>query len=727
MAEIIYVDEKKCVGCNKCIRFCMEMEANTSYTLDGESKVRTNAERCVLCGKCIEVCDHRARDFYDDTELFFMDLERGERITVIVAPSIRTNFLDYENLFGFLKHKGVQVIYDVSFGADISTWAYLKVLEERTDGPLVAQPCPAIVRFIEVYKKELLPYLAPVQSPMMCTAIYLKRYEGVKGPIAFLSPCIAKKAEIEDVNTHGMVQYNVTFKKLKEYLETHNINLGAFAAEKYTKMESGLGYLYSRPGGLKENIMLTLKDSWVRDVEGQELAYAYLEELNGRLERKEKVPEFIDILNCPGGCNIGTATTKEIQQDDVDALLNDLKKESMKRLTGNFLKRKIDSLYKEFDRNFLVEDFYRAYQVDTTRTPLIEPSDEKVTEIFREMHKETDRERNLNCSACGYNSCKDMTKAVLNGLNTISNCMDYNRKEAELEKLKYEEKNIELEEKNIDMHGILEEINALSEERFRKSQEISIIIQKLATTSRITTAGVDEMTQSVRHIAESTHNASDFALDVSDAISSIVFAMKEINLSLLEINRNCDRSKDITADAGIRANETHLMIQNLSEASVEINKVLTIINEITDQTNMLAINAAIEAAGAGEYGKGFAVVAGEIKALAKQTGIATGEIRGQIGTMKQYMGDVVESMGAILKVINEISLITNTIAASVAEQSAISGGISSAVVLAAEKAKKITEKTGDIALNSKGAASAIHETSEGIKKLAETAAELSAI
>ena len=126
----IIVDEEKCVGCNKCIRNCIVFDANFARVVGKENKVAVNPDKCVLCGKCIEVCDHEARDFTDDTEVFFEDLQKGDKISVIAAPAIRANFEKYENLFGLLKSKGVDVIYDVSFGADITTWAYLKAIKE---------------------------------------------------------------------------------------------------------------------------------------------------------------------------------------------------------------------------------------------------------------------------------------------------------------------------------------------------------------------------------------------------------------------------------------------------------------------------------------------------------------------------------------------------------------------------------------------------------------------
>lgn len=727
MVGIITVNEENCVGCNKCIRNCLAFEANVSYAVDGANKVKVDSEKCILCGKCIDVCDHDARNFTDDTDRFFEDLEKGKRISVVAAPSVRVNFSEFENLFGYLKSRGVDVVYDVSYGADITTWAYLKAIKENNLTSVIAQPCPAIVAYIEKYKNELIRNLAPVHSPMMCTAIYLRKYENHTSDIAFLSPCIAKTNEINDINTGNMIQYNVTFKKLKEYLETHQVNLISYNKQPFEDIGCSLGCLFSRPGGLRENVEQKVKNAWIRQIEGHEHAYAYLDNYSERVKFNKSVPLLVDILNCPNGCSIGTATAKDIEVDDIDQYLNNMKQEKLTDTGGKMIVKKIDWLYSQFDKTLKLEDFVRRYNMNAQVSDLKEPTEAEYDEVFMQMYKKTTRERQVNCSACGYNNCREMVKAVLNNLNTISNCMDYNRHEATLEKVNFESKNIELEAKNNEINKVLEEVKVMSDERLNKSKEIEQIINNLADASHMTSTGVEEVNQLVGEIAKGTDNVSNFASDVSASVNSVVLAMKEINISLNEISANCGRSKNITADAEEKTRNTNEIIEKLSLSSKQIGKVVRVINEIADQTNMLALNAAIEAAGAGEAGKGFAVVAGEVKALARQTAESTEEIGQQIEDMQQNMSNAVDAMGTISQVIDEMSSITNTIAAAVAEQSAVSGSISNAVVDAAEKVNLITEKTSFIATNSHNAAKSVAEASIGIKELAATASKLSSL
>lgn len=247
--ERIIIHEEKCVGCNKCLRYCPVFEANISYVKDNQNKVRIDEKKCIHCGMCIQKCDHDARDYVDDTEQFFVDLQSGSKITVIAAPSIRANIPDYKRLFGYLRSLGVDIIYDVSFGADITTWAYLKHIKENKLKSVVAQPCPVIVNYIQKYAPAILDKLSRVHSPALCTAVYLKKYQNVQNTIAFLSPCVAKKDEFEDPNTGQYVKYNVTYKKLNDYLVKNQLDYYKFDEKDFQDIGCSLGCLYSRPGG----------------------------------------------------------------------------------------------------------------------------------------------------------------------------------------------------------------------------------------------------------------------------------------------------------------------------------------------------------------------------------------------------------------------------------------------------------------------------------------------
>lgn len=424
--EVLLTNKELCVGCNKCIAKCF-VKANIAFQYNGENRVRVDHLKCIHCGACIEVCDHNARDFVDDTEKFFSDLKRGITISVIAAPSIRFNFPDIKRLFGLLKSLGVKLIYDVSLGADITTWAYLKVIKELNFDSIIAQPCPVIVNYIQKYRPELIGKLAPIHSPMMCTAVYLKRYKDVNNRLAFLSPCIGKIIEINERVMDGLVDYNVTYEKIERYLKNNHLELSLNQEADYDGVGYGIGLTFSRPGGLGENIEFHRQGMWIRQVQGHERAYHYLDEYAQRMHEGKPLPNIVDILNCPSGCNIGTGTSKIVCIDDIDYKMNQLKKEKLLSYHRNLSKREILSVFELFDQELQLSDFMREYEdksylINRAKAQDLEP-------IFTQLHKNTETSRNINCFACGYGNCREFAQAVVQGTNHINNCIDFNRQE----------------------------------------------------------------------------------------------------------------------------------------------------------------------------------------------------------------------------------------------------------------------------------------------------------
>ena len=249
-ASLVFTNDK-CIGCNKCISVCSCTGACVSHEVDGANRIDVDGNRCVACGACFDVCEHGAREYNDDTERFFEDLKRGEKISILIAPAFKANYpQDYERVLGGLKQLGVNRMISVSFGADITTWGYLNYVQKYNFLGGISQPCPAVVGYIERNLPELLPKLFPVQSPMMCAAIYARKEMGVTDKLAFISPCIAKKMEIDDPNNKGVITYNVTFNHLMQYVKEHQV----YGALQSDEIEYGLGSIYPMPGGLKENV-----------------------------------------------------------------------------------------------------------------------------------------------------------------------------------------------------------------------------------------------------------------------------------------------------------------------------------------------------------------------------------------------------------------------------------------------------------------------------------------
>ena len=427
---LVYTNDK-CIGCNKCIRACSCIGACVSTEPDesGNSRIMVDGSLCVACGACFDICEHNARDFSDDTERFFDDLKKGEKISLLVAPSFPANYPDtYTRIFGKLKELGVNRIISVSFGADITTWGYINYIQKHHFTGGISQPCPAVVGYIERYIPDLLPKLFPVQSPLMCAAIYARQELGITDKLAFISPCIAKKLEIDDPNNHGHVSYNVTFTHLIDYVDKHNL----YADPCPDEIEYGLGSIYPMPGGLKENVLWLLGyDEFIRQVEGEKRLFRYLEQ-NRELLRDGKTPFlFVDALNCEKGCICGTGTDMTLSSTDYSLYhLHDIKEAVKKSSAGSPWSKfttpeeRLACLNKQFE-HLKLEDYLRSYTDRSEQCSLRIPDPEELEVIFLEMNKTDDASRHINCSCCGYDSCTEMATAIHNGFNHKENCIHY--------------------------------------------------------------------------------------------------------------------------------------------------------------------------------------------------------------------------------------------------------------------------------------------------------------
>jgi iron only hydrogenase large subunit-like protein len=445
--SVIQNDLNKCIGCNRCVRNCPIDEANVTNGTPGNLKVTVDSRKCIACGSCLKACHHGSRYYTDDTERFFEDLQRGVSISLIAAPAAKSNISEWGRLFAWLKRLGVTKIYDVSLGADICTWAHIRYLQKNGLKPLITQPCPVIVNYILMHRNELLQYLSPVHSPMLCTAVFMRKYEGVRTKMAALSPCVAKTHEFE--GTHRIVDYNVTLQNLLSYIEANRVEFPVQPAG-FDHYEAGLGSLYPMPGGLKENVEHYLgKSMRIDKSEGTGTVYHALDEYAKK--PLSKLPIIFDVLNCAEGCNMGTGCPDGKDIFDIGTSMNDLRQEALNghahrptvssemkasktgysdSLDNNDDNRLhyLDALYKKFDNELKVSDFIRQYTAAPVRSIAVTPAG--IEEAFVALGKMDETSRRFDCGACGNDSCRQMAVQIAKGINLPINCIQKTHEDA---------------------------------------------------------------------------------------------------------------------------------------------------------------------------------------------------------------------------------------------------------------------------------------------------------
>lgn len=623
---MITFDASKCVACNNCVRVCPSVEANTIETDEnGNLRFHIDPDKCIRCGACVKVCSHKARSYEDDTERFWTDLKNGVKIIAICAPAVKVSFDGcWRNVLDILKKNGVEKIYDVSFGADICTWAHIRYLEKHPNTKLISQPCPAIVNYITKFCKESIGHLSPVHSPMLCTAVYLRKYLGENAKIAALSPCIAKKDEFAKT---GLVDYNVTFERLGEILRKNGVNLDAMkkvrSAFEFSGVSGQMGAVYPRPGGLKACLALENPNINVITSEGVDSVYANLD-LYSKINERD-LPDVFDVLSCGNGCGSGPAIGEQMSIYRMSGIMNGIEKYNRTKRV-KFDRKHRDKQFLMFDKQLKIEDFMRKYTPENIHT--INVTEEQIDEMLTKMGKNTETERNYNCHSCGFPTCRKMARAIIKGVSAMSNCRQYMQKLSDEKNKRIEETNTEISEVTSELYKVVAEL----------------------------TKDIDEVKCAAGDISELNNTSGSQIEGLSEILDELNELNKNINAAMTSIDSSVEGFSVTTHD----------------------------ISDIARKINILSINASIEAARAGEAGKGFAVVAQEVGKLAGSSQSAVSDAE----KSNKLVFDDIQSVNEIVSTMNikmnEIRAKMNDVRANIGETTEKGSDINSSMLRVAE-------------------------------------------
>jgi Na+-translocating ferredoxin:NAD+ oxidoreductase RNF subunit RnfB len=664
LGEVIGIDRESCVNCHRCISVCP-----VKYCIDGSGEtVSVISDRCIGCGQCIDACTHHARFPIDDWKLFLEASGRKERMVAIVAPAAAVQFgADLLRLNGFLASLGVEAFFDVSFGAELTIQSYLDYVREAKPELLISQPCPAVVSYIELYRPELLPFLAPADSPMLHTAKLLRNWwpEYEEARIVALSPCVAKKREFEET---GLVDFNVTFHSLSKYLESRRIDLSSYPERPFASPAAERAAAFSAPGGLLETLRRDAPElaGRVRKIEGPEVLYEYLSSLD-EVRRRGGQPPLVDCLNCGLGCNGGTGTSlKGSSPDELEAFVKDrvagLKKLHGTKGEGRMAQRRLRRRLASYQKPGL---YARSYRDRSAQAVLRLPSEEEKSRIFSSMLKESEADL-YNCASCGYNSCEGMAIAIHNGLNKPENCHHY----------------------------MLQSMRNAQAKSAEMSSELHIEVQKSVSLMK-------EMAAKVRYLSEQIHEEFAEIGDSSLAVRQMIAGIGRTSTASVERRQFVEA---VLSRSSAQAAELRGSVQVIGELSSAVKAVMDMIGVIDDgaeSTNLLAMNAAIEAAHAGASGKGFAVVAGEIRRLAETTGANAQSISTRLSSMASAINTsaaasrkAAESLIGIMAEIEEVASTFGGFSDAMGEMSAESAQMTGSLEAINAHAEKVKDFCG---------------------------------
>ena len=415
MSEYLEFKPVQCKDCYRCLRECPVKAINIK-----DHHAQIIEEHCILCGHCTKVCPQKAKIEHSELPVVRELLKSGAKMAATVAPSFISSLgqEDFTILRIALAKLGFAMAEETAVGAQAVTEEYKRILANGEMKNFITSACPAACRLIQMYYPKALPYLAPVDSPMVAHAKMLRRNDpSLK--VVFIGPCIAKKREADE---HG-IDAVLTFEELLQLFEENGIDMQNINHLAVTADNAGANRAKAYPA----------TQGIIRSFDALPQGYRYLavdgiDRLTEVLENIESLDHtFIEMNVCPGGCingpcAIGIEGGVMKAEADINAYVE--------REMGNekWEMRNEVSRFQGF--SFQGVGVSLAYAHPRLRSKSRPATEKEIEDVMHRTGKFTKADE-LDCGACGYRTCREKAWAVVNGYADIDICLPYMRKRAE--------------------------------------------------------------------------------------------------------------------------------------------------------------------------------------------------------------------------------------------------------------------------------------------------------
>ncbi|RHV64852.1 4Fe-4S dicluster domain-containing protein [Clostridium sp. OM02-18AC] len=403
---IIDFKATKCRHCYKCVRNC---EVKAIMVKDGRAEIMP--DNCILCGRCLQICPQSAKTLVSDLGMVKAMIEAGEKVVVSIAPSYM-GLLKYHTIGQVrcaLMRLGFADVRETAEGAALVTAEYTRLLVEGTMENIISTCCPSVNALIEKYYPQLIPYLAPVVSPMIAHGRMIKQEMGADTKVVFLGPCIAKKQEALDPRHADCIDAVLNFNDINRWLNEEDIVIEDCEDMPFEQLDPRVNRLYPVTNGVISSVMVTeAKQDRYRKfyVHGESNCI----DLCQSMMRGEITGCFIEMNMCSGGCIKGpTVNDKSISRFKV-------KLDMEERISR-------DPVPEEETKPLLKEAaLYKVFLDRTPKDPV--PSEEEIRKILAKTGKIRPDDE-LNCGACGYPTCREKAIAVYQKKAELDMCIPF--------------------------------------------------------------------------------------------------------------------------------------------------------------------------------------------------------------------------------------------------------------------------------------------------------------
>ena len=455
----LYTIKNNCQDCYKCVRRCPVKAIKIE---DGSAMIVPDL--CIACGTCYRVCPAKAKQARNDLTRAKHLVQSGKDVYVSLAPSWITEFegVSREQMIAAIRRLGFRGVSETALGAEEVSANIAGLLDkaandalqvsaapdmsqtacgekdedasaerspERTSGVredtsteaapqvsaanrlFISTACPAVVEYINKYVPERTANLTKLTSPLLAHCRLLKTALGKDIEVIFIGPCIAKKIEAD--RHPDLLSLSLSFTDLRQWLKDENIvlkDIHTSVFDKFVMSKAEEGTAYPVEGGMIE----TLKPY-------EQSQKAYLMQITGIENIKRELknireealdrPIFIECLACEGGCVNGPCTSSK--KSGLEKRVEILKESDFSGLAGK--------------RSPSVD-----IRLDYAPEAIVQPKHDE-TDIKRVLASigKYSIEDEINCGGCGYNTCRNFAKALLDGKAEPEMCVSHMKQQAQ--------------------------------------------------------------------------------------------------------------------------------------------------------------------------------------------------------------------------------------------------------------------------------------------------------